>query len=253
MKQIRLDKFLADMGFGSRSQVKQALKQGLVQVNGAVIRAPERKIAPETDEVVCAGRPVEYAAFVYYMLNKPAGYVSATEDSRERTVLELIEEDGRRRGLFPAGRLDKDTEGLLLLTNDGELAHRLLHPRKHVDKIYYARLEGEVTPDMVRAFAGGLDIGDEKPALPARLTVIKSGPVSEVEITLREGRFHQVKRMAEAVGSRVLYLKRLSMGPLRLDLGLAPGQYRPLTGEEQKALGVRRLTEYIGQAGGNIL
>lgn len=237
MKPIRLDKFLAEAGKGSRSQVKQALKQGLVTVNKAAAKTPEQKIDPETDEVSYDGELVSYTAFTYLMLNKPAGCVSATEDSREQTVLDLLG-DGRRRGLFPVGRLDKDTEGLLLVTNDGGLAHRLLHPKKHVGKTYFARLAGEITPEMIRAFAEGMEIGDDKPTLPAVLTVLENGPVSEAEITIQEGRFHQVKRMAEAAGSRVLYLKRLSMGPLRLDPALAPGQYRPLTEKEKKALGV---------------
>ena len=156
------------------------------------------------------------------MLNKPAGVVSATEDRKERTVLDLLGGE-KAGGLFPVGRLDKDTEGLLLITNDGALAHRLLHPGKHVDKTYYAKLAGEVTPDMVRAFAQGLSIGDEKPTLPARLVVLESGAVSTVEITICEGRFHQIKRMAKAVGTEVLYLKRLAMGPLRLDRTLPAG------------------------------
>lgn len=235
MKPIRLDKFLADMGRGTRSQVKQALKKGLVQVNGTAARAPEQKIDPETDRVLYDGEEVVYFAFAYYMLNKPAGCVSATEDPREKTVLDLITEHSRK-DLFPVGRLDKDTEGLLLITNDGALAHRLLHPKKHVDKVYYAKLCGEVTPEMIRVFEEGLDIGDEKLTLPAKLAVLKNGPVSEVEITIREGRFHQIKRMAEAVGTKVLYLKRLSMGTLRLDPVLLPGQYRTLTEEERKEL-----------------
>lgn len=235
MKEIRLDKFLADMGKGSRSQVKQALKKGLVKVNGAAVKAPEQKIDPQTDQVSYDGELVSYQRFAYYMLNKPAGVVSATEDRKERTVLDLLGGE-KASGLFPVGRLDKDTEGLLLITNDGALAHRLLHPGKHVDKTYYAKLAGEVTPDMVRAFAQGLSIGDEKPTLPARLVVLESGAVSTVEITICEGRFHQIKRMAKAVGTEVLYLKRLAMGPLRLDPALAGGQYRALSETEKEQL-----------------
>ncbi|MCI8402093.1 MAG: rRNA pseudouridine synthase [Lachnospiraceae bacterium] len=236
MRQLRLDKYLADMGRGSRSQIRQDVRKGMVKVNGITVKTPELKIDPEDDQVSHAGEPVGYAPFAYYMLNKPAGCVSATEDRREKTVLDLIAGDGRK-DLFPVGRLDKDTEGLLLITNDGALAHRLLHPKKHVDKTYYARLEGPVAAKTVREFEAGLDIGDERPTLPARLHIIRSGPVSEVEITIREGRFHQIKRMAEAVGSRVLYLKRLSMGPLALDPALGPGEFRPLSEEETAALG----------------
>ncbi len=235
MKTIRLDKFLADMGKGSRSQVKQALKQGMVTVNGAAAQSPEQKIDPQTDQILYDKKPVTYQRFAYYMLNKPAGVISATEDRKERTVLDLLGSD-KPSGLFPAGRLDKDTEGLLLLTNDGALAHRLLHPKKHVDKTYYAKLEGSITAEMIEAFANGLSIGDEAPTLPARLTVLTNGPVSTVEITIHEGRYHQIKRMAEAVGTKVLYLKRLSMGPLRLDPTLGPGQYRALTEEEKAQL-----------------
>lgn len=237
MKTIRLDKYLAEMGKGTRSQIKQDMKKGLVRVNGAVVKSPETKIDPDTDQVCFDGETVEYVSFEYFMLNKPAGCVSATEDKRQQTVLDLI--TGRSRDdLFPVGRLDKDTEGLLLITNDGDLAHRLLHPKKHVDKTYFARITGPVGEDMVQAFARGLDIGDDKPTQPARLTVLSDGPVSEVEITIHEGRFHQIKRMAEAVGSSVLYLKRLTMGPLSLDPALAPGEYRALTQKEKEALGV---------------
>lgn len=237
MKPMRLDKYLAEMGKGTRSQIKADLKKGLVKVNGMTVKAPETKVNPETDQVLYGGELVAYVPYEYYMLSKPAGYISATEDRREKTVLDLIC-DCSRDDLFPVGRLDKDTEGLLLITNDGELAHRLLHPKKHVDKRYYARIQGEATENMIHAFAEGLDIGDETPTLPARMEILSVGEESEVMITLHEGRFHQVKRMVEAVGSQVLYLKRLSMGPLVLDESLAPGEYRPLTQEEKEALGI---------------
>ncbi len=236
MSMLRLDKFLADMGKGTRSELKRELKKGLVTVNGKTEKSPERKIDPETDQVVYRGEPVCYEKFFYYMLNKPPGFVSATEDRRERTVMELMK-GASGKGLFPVGRLDKDTEGLLLITNDGELAHRLLHPGRHVDKVYMAELAGPVTEEMIRLFAEGLDIGDDKPALPARLVVLENGPRARTEITICEGRYHQVKRMAEAVGSRVLSLKRLSMGPLKLDENLPAGHYRPLTQEERQELG----------------
>lgn len=237
MKAIRLDKYLAEMGKGTRSQIKQDLKKGLVKVNGVTVKTPEQKVDPETDTVTYGGETVSFVAFEYYMLNKPAGCVSATEDKREQTVIDLITEHSRK-DLFPVGRLDKDTEGLLLITNDGDLAHRLLHPTKHVDKTYFARIEGTATEAMAQAFMDGLDIGDAKPTLPAKLKILTAGDVSEVEITIREGRFHQVKRMVEAVGSQVLYLKRLTMGSLTLDPMLEPGDYRPLTEKEKAVLGV---------------
>lgn len=232
---IRLDKYLADMGCGTRSQVKREIAGGSVMVNGAPARRPEDKIDTEKDSVVFRGSPVGYVEYEYFMLNKPAGVVSATEDRKERTVLDLI--DARqRKDLFPVGRLDKDTEGLLLITNDGEMAHRLLSPKKHVDKVYYARVAGRITEEHVRLFAEGVDIGDEKPALPAELTVLSSGEISEIELVIREGRFHQVKRMFQAAGGEVTYLKRLRMGSLVLDGELEPGEYRKLTEEEVRAL-----------------
>lgn len=232
---IRLDKYLADMGCGTRSQVKREIAGGSVMVNGAPARRPEDKIDTEKDSVVFRGSPVGYVEYEYFMLNKPAGVVSATEDRKERTVLDLI--DARqRKDLFPVGRLDKDTEGLLLITNDGEMAHRLLSPKKHVDKVYYARVAGRITEEHVRLFAEGVDIGDEKPTLPAELTVLSSGEISEIELVIREGRFHQVKRMFQAAGGEVTYLKRLRMGSLVLDGELEPGEYRKLTEEEVRAL-----------------
>ena len=241
---IRLDKYLADMGCGTRSQVKREIAGGSVMVNGVPARRPEDKIDTEKDSVVFRGSPLGYTEYEYFMLNKPAGVVSATEDKREKTVIDLLSRDGseqgmpaaRRGDLFPVGRLDKDTEGLLLITNDGELAHRLLSPKKHVDKVYYAQIRGRVTDEDREAFARGLDIGDDRPALPAELEILDAGETSEIRVTLREGRFHQVKRMFRAVGKEVVYLKRLSMGSLALDESLAPGEYRRLTEEEVKKL-----------------
>ena len=232
---IRLDKYLADMGCGTRSQVKREIAGGSVMVNGAPARRPEDKIDTEKDSVVFRGSPLGYTEYEYFMLNKPAGVVSATEDRTERTVLDLI--DARqRKDLFPVGRLDKDTEGLLLVTNDGGMAHRLLSPKKHVDKVYYAKVAGRITEEHVRLFAEGVDIGDEKPTLPAELTVLSSGEISEIELVIREGRFHQVKRMFQAAGGEVIYLKRLRMGSLVLVRELQPGEYRKLTEEEVRAL-----------------
>ena len=232
---IRLDKYLADMGMGTRSQIKKEIRIGSVSVNEAAARRPDIKIDTDKDRVLFHGQPVIYEEYEYYMLNKPAGVVSATEDRREKTVLDLIR-DRRRSNLFPVGRLDKDTEGLLLITNNGKLAHNLLSPGKHVDKVYFARVNGQVTEQDVMKFAHGLDIGDDKQTLPAELHICSSGEISEIRLTIREGRFHQVKRMFEAVGKEVVYLKRLQMGALVLDENLSPGEYRKLTEEEVKNL-----------------
>lgn len=240
---MRLDRYLCETGFGTRSQVKELLKKGLVSVNEEPAKDPKQKIREGEDRVVCGGKEAVYTAYMYLMLHKPAGVVSATEDRRERTVLDLLDA-GCRKSVFPVGRLDKDTEGLLLLTDDGELAHRLLSPKKHVDKTYYAKVSGEVTKEHVKQFLEGLSIGEKRPTLPAVLEIIKSGAVSEVQVTIREGKYHQIKRMFEAVGCRVIYLKRLSMGPLVLDKGLLPGEYRALTEQE-----IRRLREETGTEG----
>ncbi|HBA62646.1 MAG TPA: 16S rRNA pseudouridine(516) synthase [Lachnospiraceae bacterium] len=232
---IRIDKYLADMGFGTRSEIKKAIRQGLVAIDSNVVRKPEEKLDPERQKVSFAGKSVTYAALEYYMLHKPAGVVSATEDKKERTVMDLLPKE-RRKDLFPVGRLDKDTEGLLLITNDGSMAHALLSPKKHVDKTYFARVRGWVTEEDRIAFRKGIDIGDEKQTLPAELTILQAGEESEIRLTIREGRFHQVKRMFEAVGKEVVYLKRLSMGPLTLDPSLSAGNSRQLTEEEIQAL-----------------
>lgn len=246
---MRLDKYLAEMGEGTRQEVKAFIRKGRVMVNGVPVKKPEAKVEEGKDQVTLDGREIPYQKYLYYMLNKPAGVITATTDSRDRTVLDLLGED-RRKDLFPVGRLDKDTEGLLLITNDGPLAHRLLSPRKHVDKCYYAKVRGEVTGEDVEQFAQGLflaGLGEEKEekTMPARLEILKTvstggeedpGFVSEILLTIQEGKFHQVKRMFQAVGKEVLYLKRLSMGSLKLDPELAPGQYRELTKEEMERL-----------------
>lgn len=232
---LRLDKYLAEMGCGTRSEVKKAIAKGQVRVNETIVKKPELKIDTALDRVYFLGEPVQYAEYEYYMLNKPAGVISASEDTKETTVVDLIT-DRLRQDLFPVGRLDKDTEGLLLITNDGALAHQLLSPKKHVDKTYYARIEGEVTKEDIEAFAEGVDIGDEKLTMPAVLRILKSGQESEIELTLREGRFHQVKRMFQVRGKEVIYLKRLRMGTLRLDETLLPGEYRKLTRKEIEEL-----------------
>jgi len=240
---MRLDKYLCETGFGTRSQVKDLLKKGQVMVNGEVVKKPELKINETTDQILCQGKKASYQKNIYLMLHKPAGVVSATEDNREKTVLDLVRPEDRKNSLFPVGRLDKDTEGLMLLTDDGELAHRLLSPKKHVDKTYFAKIDGQVTEEHVKQFREGLDIGDEKKTLPAVLTILLSGPVSEIEVTIHEGRFHQIKRMFEAVGCKVTYLKRLSMGSLVLDETLLPEEYRPLTEAELEGLTKQRGTD----------
>ena len=228
---IRLDKYLADMGKGTRSEVKKAIGKGLVRVNNEIVKKPETKLDTDSDNVLFDGVLVGYSQYEYYMLNKPAGVISATEDKREKTVIDLITEK-KRKDLFPVGRLDRDTEGLLLISNDGELAHRLLSPSKHVDKVYYAKIDGKVTIEDVEAFQQGVDIGEEKLTRPAKLRILKSGTQSEIELTICEGKFHQVKRMFQAVGKEVVYLKRLQMGTLILDESLKPGEYRELTEQE---------------------
>ena len=232
---IRLDKYLADMGMGTRSELKKMIRSGRVQIDGIPAKKPEEKVDIESQSVTLDGKPVVYQTMEYYMLHKPAGVVSATKDKKEKTVLDLI--DGqKRKDLFPVGRLDKDTEGLLLITNDGDLAHRLLAPGKHVDKVYFARIDGKVTEDDAKCFAEGVDIGDEDLTLPAKLEILVSADESEILLTIQEGRFHQVKRMFEAVGKKVTYLKRISMGSLVLDENLKKGEYRPLTKEELEKL-----------------
>ncbi|MCD7908139.1 MAG: rRNA pseudouridine synthase [Clostridium sp.] len=229
---IRLDKFLTEMGQGTRSQVKEMARKGRIAVNGQVVRQADVKINPEADNICLDGARVAYARTEYYMLNKPQGVVSATEDGRYRTVTELIT-GALRSDLFPVGRLDIDTEGLLLLTNDGALAHSLLSPKKHVDKVYFARIEGLLPEDACDRVMAGLVLEDGTKTLPALLEIMEPG---QVRLTIREGKFHQVKRMFEAMGCRVTYLKRLSMGPLTLDPALAPGEYRPLTEREIRTL-----------------
>ncbi len=234
-EQLRLDKYLADMGVGTRSEIKTYIRKGRVKLNQELCTKPEQKVQPGIDAVSFDDSPVGYIKYQYYMLHKPAGVVSATEDNVSTTVLDLIK-DRKCKDMFPVGRLDKDTEGLLLITNDGELAHRLLSPKKHVDKVYYARIEGRVTMEDATAFEQGVDIGEEAFALPAKLKILVSKEISEIELTIQEGKFHQVKRMFEAVDKKVLYLKRLSMGSLVLDEALKPGEYRELTEEELEAL-----------------
>ena len=227
----RLDKLLAGTGKWSRREVKALVRQGLVRVDGRLAASAEDKLDPAV--VTVAGETISLRRFTYVMLHKPAGVLTATEDRKQPTVLDLLPPELRRIGLAPVGRLDKDTEGLLLLTNNGELAHRLLSPRYHVDKRYLARVDGELSAADTEAFARGMTLGDGLECLPAGLEVL---PDRVCIVTLREGKFHQVKRMLAARGAPVLYLKRLSMGPLTLDDSLAAGAYRLLRAEEISAL-----------------
>lgn len=264
---VRLDKYLADMGIGTRSEVKNLIRKGRIKINDEIVKKPEVKILLGEDVVLVDSNPVEYISYEYFMLNKPAGVISASNDPKAETVIDLLDE-AVRKDLFPVGRLDKDTEGLLLITNDGELAHQLLSPKKHVDKVYYAIVLGEVGEEHVKRFAEGLEVDSELKAMPAKLVIQEALriPIAEyedkiaaekeflnekglletdgdglvkataIELTIREGKFHQVKRMFEAVDKKVVYLKRLSMGSLMLDETLASGEYRKLTRAELEEL-----------------
>lgn len=233
---MRLDKLLANMGYGSRKEVKQLLKQKAVTVDGAYVKDAALHVDPEQQIVSVFGERVVYTEFVYFIMNKPPGVISATEDLRDETVIDLLEPLHQHFQPFPVGRLDKDTEGLLLLTNDGHLAHNLLSPKKHVPKVYYAQIEGVVTEEDAEKFANGVELDDGYVTKPGKLVILKSAQQSEIELTIQEGKFHQVKRMFEAVGKRVTYLKRISMGSLKLDENLALGEYRELTTEELNGL-----------------
>lgn len=225
---MRLDKFLCDTAGLTRTEAKNAVKKGQIAVNGQVQKAADFKVKENTDTVTFQGKPLSYAAFHYYMLHKPAGVITATEDKKESTVMDILREE-KVKNLFPVGRLDKDTEGLLLITDDGELAHNLLSPKKHVDKEYLVKVRDSISEEDCRKLSEGVDIGDEKPTAPAKVERVAE---KEILLTIREGRFHQVKRMLQAVGNEVLYLKRLSMGSLRLPKDLEKGAYRPLSEEE---------------------
>ena len=231
----RLDKLLAATGRWSRREVKGLVKAGRVLVDGAPAAAPEQKLDPDRSRVLVDGEEAVFREFTYVMLNKPAGVLSATEDARQETVLDLLPPELRRRGLFPVGRLDKDSEGLLLLTNDGDLAHRLLSPKYHVDKVYYIRTDAPLTEEDRAAFAGGVLLADGTECLPAGLELLGDG--REALVTLHEGKFHQIKRMIASRGAAVCRLKRLSMGTLVLDEGLRPGGFRLLNEEEVMKIG----------------
>ncbi len=234
---MRLDKCLADCGLGTRSEVKSLLKAKRITVNGKVVTNGKVQVNPETDEILFDGEAIQYEEFVYIMMNKPKGVVSATEDNLHKTVLDLIDPLYFKKRVFPVGRLDIDTHGLLLLTNDGELAHRLLSPKKHVTKIYQARVEGVMTAEDAVAFEKGIVLSDGTECMPARLDILSTTQdESIVQIHLKEGKFHQVKRMVKACGKTVVDLQRLTMGPLKFDESLALGESRPLTEEELESL-----------------
>ena len=231
--QLRLDKYLADLSVDTRAKVKLLIRKGRVRVNGETAKKPEMKVDTDEDTVTVDGRELTYHPFEYYMLNKPAGVLSAARDKKQPTVLDLIESD--RKDLFPVGRLDKDTVGLLLICNDGQLAHNLLSPTRHVDKTYEVRLDHPLTKEDKEALESGVDIGDDTMTLPATLDLVYENS-DHVNITIHEGRFHQIKRMFLSRGKTVTYLKRLSMGTLTLDPVLSEGEYRPLTEREIQQL-----------------
>lgn len=249
MPKLRLDKFISNMTKFSRTEAVERIYHNHITVNGRIKKDPAIKVDPEKDEICLDGEKIEYEEFVYYMLNKPAGVVSATEDKKYKTVVDLIDTS---REIAPVGRLDIDTEGLMLLTDDGKLAHRLISPKKHVDKVYYAEIDGEISAEVIKGFEEGIDYGEDKPSEPGKLEIITdadiikkmdaskssessskgSKPVSAAYVTIHEGKFHQIKRMFEVYGLHVTYLKRISMGKLTLDETLAPGAYKKILRED---------------------
>ncbi len=239
MKKImRLDRVLANMGFGTRKEVNKMIRAGEVTVNGQVENQGKINIDAYSDEVVIRGVPVRYREHIYLMLNKPKGFISSTEDSEHRTVVEILEEEDLIFEPHPVGRLDLDTTGLLLMTNDGKLTHALTSPRREVWKTYIAHVDGRPTGADIEKFEEGLDIGDEKPTLPAKLEILSRGRLSTCKVSIVEGRYHQVKRMFQAIGMEVVELKRVAMGPIELDPRLEEGWYRELTDEELELLGI---------------
>ena len=234
---LRIDKMLSNTGVGSRKQIKTDARNGHIEVNGTIEKDSSRIIDTETDAVKYKGETIKYTQYIYLMMNKPSGVVSATEDNYDKTIIDLLRDEEKSYKPFPVGRLDKDSEGLLLITNDGKLSHDLLSPKKHVDKTYYVEVDEEVTENDVTAFEKGVILKEDNyKTLPAKLQIIESGYPSICLVTIREGKFHQVKRMFNAINNEVIYLKRISMGTLKLDESLKTGQYRHLTEEEIKLL-----------------
>ena len=239
---MRLDKLLAHTGFGTRKEVKKIIKDGYIEVNGEIQKNVGLKVDPEIDDIRVGGERIYYEEFVYFMLNKPAGVISATEDNMHETVIDLLEPADSVQDPHPVGRLDMDTEGLLILTNDGQLTHQLTSPKKQVDKEYYALIEGIVTEEDIKTFNEGIVLieeDEEYTTMPATLEIVsvdEDANESEINVTIQEGKFHQVKRMFHAVGKEVLYLKRVRMNELKLDESLPLGEYRRLTEEELELL-----------------
>ena len=236
MAKMRIDKLLSNIGIGTRKEVKKFIKEGLVLVNGNTVKDAGLIVDTESDEILFDGEKINYKEFIYIMINKPKGVISATYDEVEKTVIDLLPQELKARNPFPVGRLDKDTEGLLLITNDGNLAHKLLSPKKNVIKKYYAEILGFVNERDIKAFKEGIVLEDGYKTLPADLEILLSSEVSKVYVYIREGKYHQIKRMFESVGKKVVYLKRLAMGSLTLDENLKPGQWRELSEEELSLL-----------------
>lgn len=235
-KKIRIDKLLSNVGVGSRSEIKKYIKLNLVKVNDKIVKDSGLLVNPQSDFITFNQKEVNYKEFIYIILNKPNGYLSATYDKKDKIVLDLIDKKYLSYEPFPVGRLDKDTEGLLILTNDGQLSHRVLSPKKHIPKTYFASVDGKVKYEDIKIFEEGVVLDDGYKTMPSILKILKSDDISEIELTINEGKFHQVKRMFESVGKKVIYLKRISMGKLKLDENLKLGEYRELTEEEVKLL-----------------
>ena len=232
----RLDKFLTSQGVCTRSEAGKLCRRGRVTVEGTPVTDPAQKVDPDNTSIAVDGRLLTYKAHLYIMMNKPAGILCVSRDPKAPTVLDLLPPELKKQDLFPVGRLDKDTEGLLLLTNEGGLAHELLSPRHHVDKVYYTRVAGRLTEEDCRAFASGMTLDDGLACMPAGLEILSAGDESEAYVTLREGKFHQVKRMLAYRGKPVLYLERISMGNMTLDPELPRGKFRFLTSKEVENL-----------------
>lgn len=229
---LRLDRILSETGLYTRREAKMLVQSGRVAADGQIVPRPEEKLDPETQVICVDGEPIVYQKYVYLMMNKPAGFVSAREDARDRAVTELLKAPYNGRGLFPAGRLDKDSEGLLLLTDDGAFCHNVISPKKHVEKKYYVETEGRLTEADVLAFSKGITFKDGTQCLPGKLEILESGEKSRAHVTITEGKYHQVKRMLAVLGKPVVILQRLSIGGLALDGALKPGEYRELTPAE---------------------
>ncbi|MFL7796791.1 rRNA pseudouridine synthase [Clostridium chauvoei] len=233
----RLDKVLSNLGYGTRKEIKQAVRKGFIEVNGIIIKDNGMQVDPEKDKIIVNGEEIFYRKYIYLMMNKPAGVISATHDGRDETVVDLLEIEHQVFNPFPVGRLDKDTVGLLLLTNDGELNHRLISPKWKVDKVYFAEIDKKVTEEDVEKFKNGITLDDGYTCKEAKLEILKATEEgSEILVTIQEGKYHQVKRMFEAVGKEVVYLKRIEFATLPLDEDLEEGEYRELTEEELSVL-----------------